>query len=195
MEYIHSLRTGIMAEYPVMSTSQGPYVRIEQTSEAIRVTYEMCRVGGARTGIENRCIRVYNEMHQLMKWNRQWVFHVFSVGFLSDLVYCSGFPRKVVFSQGWAGLCVAQGQHTAEVMFTAHSQGKAAHLLRWSECVSRTLSHPSGPVPALPVTWPDVGLKPGHSGWSVRLWIFHGRCWATHVWNNDKNKSSSNTCW
>ncbi len=35
-----------MAEYPVMSTSQGTYVRIEQTSEAIRVTYEICRAGG-----------------------------------------------------------------------------------------------------------------------------------------------------
>ncbi len=32
MEYIRSLRTGIMTEYPVMSTSQGTYVRIEQTS-------------------------------------------------------------------------------------------------------------------------------------------------------------------
>ncbi len=58
MEYIRSLRTGIMAEYPVMSTSQGTYVRIEQTSEAIRVTYEICRAGGARTRIENRCYRV-----------------------------------------------------------------------------------------------------------------------------------------
>ncbi len=46
MEYIRSLRTGIMAEYPVMSTSQGTYDRIEQTSEAIRVTYEICRAGG-----------------------------------------------------------------------------------------------------------------------------------------------------
>ncbi len=46
MEYIRSLRTGIMAEYPVMSTSQGTYVRIEQTFEAIRVTYEICRAGG-----------------------------------------------------------------------------------------------------------------------------------------------------
>ncbi len=53
MEYIRSLRTGIMAEYIVMSTSQGTYVRIEQTSEAIRVTYEICRVGGAR-GLELR---------------------------------------------------------------------------------------------------------------------------------------------
>ncbi len=42
MEYIHSLRTAIMAEYPVMSTSQGTYVRIEQTSEAIGVTYKIC---------------------------------------------------------------------------------------------------------------------------------------------------------
>ncbi len=59
MEYICSLHTGIMAEYSVMSTSQGTYVRIEQTSEAIRVTYEICRAAGhggcARTGIENRC--------------------------------------------------------------------------------------------------------------------------------------------
>ncbi len=46
MEYIRSLRTGIMEEYPVMSTSQGTYVPIEQTSEAIRVTYEICRAGG-----------------------------------------------------------------------------------------------------------------------------------------------------
>ncbi len=45
MEYIRSLQTGIMAEYSVMSTSQGTYVRIEQTSEAIRVTYEICRAG------------------------------------------------------------------------------------------------------------------------------------------------------
>ncbi len=53
MEYIRSLQTGIMAEYPVMYTSQGTYVRIEQTSEAIRVTYEICRVGGVR-GLELR---------------------------------------------------------------------------------------------------------------------------------------------
>ncbi len=46
MEYIRSLRTGIMAEYPVMCTSQGTYIPIEQTSEAIRVTYEICRAGG-----------------------------------------------------------------------------------------------------------------------------------------------------
>ncbi len=39
----------------MMSTSQGTCVRIEQTSEVIRVTYEMCGGGGARTGIENRC--------------------------------------------------------------------------------------------------------------------------------------------
>ncbi len=32
-----------MEEYPVMATSQGTYVPIEQTSEAIRVTY---RAGG-----------------------------------------------------------------------------------------------------------------------------------------------------
>ncbi len=43
---MRSLQTGIMAEYPVMSISQGAYVRIEQTSEAIRVTYEICRAGG-----------------------------------------------------------------------------------------------------------------------------------------------------
>ncbi len=47
---IRSLPTGIMEEYPVMSTSQGTYVPTEQTSEAIRVTY---RAGGAR-GLELR---------------------------------------------------------------------------------------------------------------------------------------------
>ncbi len=41
-----NIRTGIMAEYPVTSTLQGTNVRMEQTSEAIRVTYEMCRAGG-----------------------------------------------------------------------------------------------------------------------------------------------------
>ena len=46
MEHIRSLQTGIMAEYPVMSTLQGTYVRIEQMSEAIRETYKMCRAGG-----------------------------------------------------------------------------------------------------------------------------------------------------
>ncbi len=46
MNGIRSLRTGIMEEYRVMSTSQGTCVRIEQTSEVIRVTYEMCRAVG-----------------------------------------------------------------------------------------------------------------------------------------------------
>ncbi len=32
MEHIRSFRTGIMAEYSVMSTSKGTYGRIEQTS-------------------------------------------------------------------------------------------------------------------------------------------------------------------
>ncbi len=75
MEYIRSLRTGIMAEYPVMSTSQGSYVRIEQTSEVIRVTYEICRAG-TRTGIENRWVKGtcsedcnYVNYHQLHKWD------------------------------------------------------------------------------------------------------------------------------
>ncbi len=54
MEYIRSRRTRIMAECPVMSTSQGTYVRIEQTSEAIRVTYEICRAGGGVRGLELR---------------------------------------------------------------------------------------------------------------------------------------------
>ncbi len=47
MEYIYvRFELEIMAEYPVMSTSQGTYVRIEQTSEVIRVTYEICRARG-----------------------------------------------------------------------------------------------------------------------------------------------------
>ncbi len=51
MEHIRSLRTGMMAEYPVKSTSQGTYGRIEQRSEVKRETYKMCRAGGAR-GLE-----------------------------------------------------------------------------------------------------------------------------------------------
>ncbi len=40
MEYVR-----FKLEYPVMSTSQGTYFRIEQTSEVIREAYEMCREG------------------------------------------------------------------------------------------------------------------------------------------------------
>ncbi len=49
-----------------MSTSQGTCVRIEQTSEAIRVTYEICRAGGARTGIENRCLHQQWELQMTL---------------------------------------------------------------------------------------------------------------------------------
>ncbi len=54
MNGIRSLRTGIMEEYRVMSTSQGTCVRIEQTSEVIRVHTKCAERWGARTGIENR---------------------------------------------------------------------------------------------------------------------------------------------
>ncbi len=40
-----------MAEYPVMSTSQGTYGRMEQTPEAVRETYKMCRAGGCEDQI------------------------------------------------------------------------------------------------------------------------------------------------
>ncbi len=36
----------MMAEYPVKSTLQGTYGRIEQRSEVKRETYKMCRAGG-----------------------------------------------------------------------------------------------------------------------------------------------------
>ncbi len=52
MEHIRSLRTGIIAEYQVMSTSQGTYGRIEQTSHLKRDTYEMCKGGGVDWGLE-----------------------------------------------------------------------------------------------------------------------------------------------
>ncbi len=38
--YIRLFRTGTLAEYPVMSASQGAYVQIKQTSEATRETYK-----------------------------------------------------------------------------------------------------------------------------------------------------------
>ncbi len=53
MEYIRSFRTGIMAEYPVMSTSQGTYVRIEQISEGDKSNIRNMQSGGAR-GLELR---------------------------------------------------------------------------------------------------------------------------------------------
>ncbi len=56
-----------------MSTSQGTYVRIEQTAEAIRVTYEICRVGGTRTGIENRCSKVWGAI--LARPTRRATYH------------------------------------------------------------------------------------------------------------------------
>ncbi len=43
---IRSFRTEILAEYPVMSASQGTYVQIEQTPEVMREIIQMCRVGG-----------------------------------------------------------------------------------------------------------------------------------------------------
>ncbi len=69
MEYIRSLRTGIMAEYPVMSTSQGTYVRIEQTSEVIRVTYKMCRVGGGKRGLELRTAGLENSWFRMFNFS------------------------------------------------------------------------------------------------------------------------------
>ncbi len=60
MEHICSVRTGIMAEYPEMSTSQGTYVRIEQTSEAIR---ETCRAGGRVRGLEVRTAALHQRLH------------------------------------------------------------------------------------------------------------------------------------
>ncbi len=72
MEYIRSLRTGIMAEYPVMSTSQGSYVRIEQTSEAIRVTYEICRAGGGARGLELRTAALYTEALSCLNRKGSW---------------------------------------------------------------------------------------------------------------------------
>lgn len=44
--YILCFQTWMMAEYAVMFTPQGTYCRIEQTSECIRKTFKICRVGG-----------------------------------------------------------------------------------------------------------------------------------------------------
>ncbi len=43
---IRSFLTGILAEYPVMSTSQGTYVQIEQKPEVMRETYKCAEWGG-----------------------------------------------------------------------------------------------------------------------------------------------------
>ncbi len=52
---ICSFPTEILAEYPVMSISQGTYVQIEQTPEVMRETYKCAEWGGG-TGIENRWV-------------------------------------------------------------------------------------------------------------------------------------------
>ncbi len=54
MEYIRLLRTGIMSEYPVMSTSQGSYVRITN------VWSDKSNIRNVQSGVredwnENRC--------------------------------------------------------------------------------------------------------------------------------------------
>ncbi len=49
---IRSFRTEILVEYPVMSTSQGTYVQIEQTPEVMRETYKCAEWGGG--GLELR---------------------------------------------------------------------------------------------------------------------------------------------
>ncbi len=56
MKYIRLLGTGIMVEYPVMSTSLGTYIQIVQTSEAIREIYKMCRAGGCKKHIPSSCV-------------------------------------------------------------------------------------------------------------------------------------------
>ncbi len=75
MNGIRSLQTGIMEEYPVMSTSQGTCVRIEQTSEVIRVTYEMCRAVG-RGGLELRTAAVRCS-GVLKKGLKHWILNRF----------------------------------------------------------------------------------------------------------------------
>ncbi len=112
MEYIRSLRTGIMVEYPVMSPSQGTYLRIEQTSEAKRETYEMCRAGGGGggTGIENRCfngtrdanketwlrvIRVYARSNKV--WVKSTVSTVFGPHLICREVKLNQLPQILWF--------------------------------------------------------------------------------------------------
>ncbi len=57
MEYIRSLRTGIMAEYPVMSTSHLRSNRTNIWSDKSNIRNMQSGGGGARTGIENRWIK------------------------------------------------------------------------------------------------------------------------------------------
>ncbi len=110
MEYIRSLRTGIMVEYPVMSPSQSTYLRIEQMSEAKRETYEMCRAGGGGTGIENRCfnetrdanketwlrvIRVYARSNKV--WVKSTVSTVFGPHLICREVKLNQLPQILWF--------------------------------------------------------------------------------------------------
>ncbi len=59
MEYIRSLRTGIMAEYPVCPLHRDTYIRIEQTSKATKSNIRNVQSGGAR-GLELRTSELSN---------------------------------------------------------------------------------------------------------------------------------------
>lgn len=65
--------------------------------------------------------------------------YLFYIRLFADYVYCCGFQRKAVFSQGWAGLCVAQGQsdtltHSRSDVQSSHSR-KSSSSAEMNECV------------------------------------------------------------
>ncbi len=93
---ILSLWIGIMVEYPGMSTSQGTYVRKEQTSEAIRVTYTKCAEWVGRTGIENRWFthsvsspgRAYQVVHKSQMLAFEVVGAFLIIHAITSLLHC-----------------------------------------------------------------------------------------------------------
>ncbi len=70
---IRSFRTEILVEYPVMSTSQGTYVQIEQTPEVMRETYKCAEWGGGEgAGIENRWVNYSIPFQNTLPQRRLW---------------------------------------------------------------------------------------------------------------------------
>lgn len=113
-------------------------------------------------------------------------------------VYCFGFSRKAVFSEGWASLCVAQGRsdtltHCRTDVHSSHSR-KSSPSAEMNErvLIERCVSSVRACTCSARHMTRCESQTGTHCGWRVFLWIFNGRCWSSHVWN--KNNSSSKTC-
>lgn len=122
----------------------------------------------------------------------------------ADSVYCFGFQMKVVFSQGRAVVCVAQGRsdtltHSRTDVHSSHSR-KSSPSAKMNEhvvLIERCVFSARACTCSARIMTSCESQTGTQSGLRVFLWIFNGRCWSSRVWN--KNNSSSKTwrlfCW